>query len=397
MDKPLKPLIVYFAPWSYWERENRSQPLARALAEQGHHVLYVNYPLGRRYLSRVKSIFRRQPFVRIQERLHMTVGGPVLPTYYWRDMLYIPSQGPSWGQRSFTEFLVRILGQEPFRGRELIVLSSRMISQPFVRRVRPSRYAIDIEDPWSHFGDVWKTSRQELLPALKNFCQEADVVFANGHQIAEGAQKDFLGREAQILLNGVDPGKFAPDPSIPKPPDYPPGPSILFSGTVHDRIDFDMLEPAFKAFPQVNFVFLGVVFSQFQAQANKLHSLYPNVHFLGHHRVEELSAYLQQADLFMIPSRLDEAWTRAFPAKLFEYFMFGKETISSFAIDDIPPKYQFAIRVAPNSESFIRHLREGLKGCMRGDQIAAYAREQDWQARAAQVAWSLSPTRRPKE
>ncbi|MBU4603627.1 MAG: hypothetical protein KKH66_01860, partial [Proteobacteria bacterium] len=146
MVKPPKPLIVYFAPWTYWERENRSQPLAQALAEQGHHVLYVNYPLGGRYLSRVKSIFRRHPLVRIQERLHMTVGGPVLPTYCWRDVLYIPPEGPSWGQKAFTEFLVRIVGQEPFRGREIVVLSSRMISQPFVRRMRPSFYAIDIED-----------------------------------------------------------------------------------------------------------------------------------------------------------------------------------------------------------------------------------------------------------
>ncbi|MCB2190403.1 MAG: glycosyltransferase [Deltaproteobacteria bacterium] len=389
MDKPLKPLIVYFAPWTYWERENRSHPLARALAEQGHHVLYVNYPLGRRYLSRVKSIFRRRPFVPIQERLHMTVGGPVLPTYYWRDMLYIPPQGPSWGQNAFIEFLVRIIRQEPFHGRELIVLSSRMISQPFVRRMQPSVYAIDIEDPWSHFADEWKTPREDLLPALRQFCGEADVVFANGHQIAEASERDFLDVKPQILLNGVDLGKFSADPSIPRPQDYPPGPSILFSGTVHERIDFDLLKPAFKAFPQVSFVFLGVIFSHFQAQAKKLHALYPNVHFLGHREVEELSAYLQQADLFMIPSCLDEAWTRAFPAKLFEYFIFGKETISTFAIKDIPPEYQFAIRVAPDSESFIRHLREGLKGCPRGDQIAAYGRQQDWHARAAQVTKSL--------
>lgn len=389
MDKPLKPLIVYFAPWTYWERENRSQPLARALAEQGHHVLYVNYPLGRRYLSRVKSIFRRHPFVRIQERLHMTVGGPILPTYHWRDVLYIPPEGSSWGQRTFTEFLVRILGQEPFRGREIVVLSSRMISQPFVRRMRPSFYAIDIEDPWSHFVEEWKMSREELLPALKKFCREADVVFANGHKIAEAAERDFLDVKAQILLNGVDLGKFSPDPSIPRPPDYHSGPSILFSGTVHERIDFDLLEPAFQAFPQVNFVFLGVVFSHFQAQAKKLHSLYPNVHFLGHRRVEELSAYLQQADLFMIPSCQDEAWTRAFPAKLFEYFIFGKQTISTFDIKDIPPEHQFALRVAPDSESFIRHLGEGLKGCPRGEDIAAYGRQQDWRARAAQVAKSM--------
>ncbi|MCF8043015.1 MAG: glycosyltransferase [Desulfarculaceae bacterium] len=389
MDKQKKPLIIYFAPWTYWERENRSQPLARALADLGHHVLYVNYPLGPRYLSRVKGLFVRHPFRRVQPRLHMTFGGPVLPTYSWRDMIYIPPEGPSGRQQAFVEYLVRIVGQEPFRGRELIVLSSRMISQLFARRVRPSLCAIDIEDPWSHFGEVWKMPRRELVPALRSFCGDADVVFANGHNIAKDACESFLDTEPQILLNGVDPGKFAPDPLVPRPPDYPPGPSIMYSGTVHERIDFDLLEPAFKAFPKINFIFLGGVFSHFEAQTKKLASRHPNVVFLGHREVGELPAYLQQADMFMMPSCLDEAWTRAFPAKLFEYFIFGKETISTFAIKDIPEEYQFAIRVAPDADSFISHLKEGLEGCPRGAQIAAYGRQQDWRLRAAQVARSL--------
>lgn len=304
-------------------------------------------------------------------------------------MIYVSPQGLSSRQKAYVDFLLRLIQEEPFRGRELVVLSSRMISQPFVRRTRPRMYALDLEDPWSHFQEVWSTSREDLVPALRGFCREAQLVFANGRKIAEGAQGTFLEQEPQILLNGVDPDKFHPDPSVPRPADYPPGPSVLYSGMVNERLDFELLEKVFSALRQVNFVFLGGIYSHFVPTIRQLMECYPNVHFLGHRPVEELFAYLQQADLFMIPSCQDEAWTRAFPAKVFEYFMFGKQSVSTFPLEDIPEQYRFAIRVAQDAESFVRQVQEGLTGESRGQEITAYGRRQTWSSRAEQVARAL--------
>jgi glycosyltransferase involved in cell wall biosynthesis len=236
---------------------------------------------------------------------------------------------------------------------------------------------------------VRSTSREDLLSALREFCREAHVVFANGRKIAQGAQETFLEQEPQILLNGVDPDKFHPDPTVPRPADYPPGPSVLYSGMVNERLDFELLEKVFPALRQVNFVFVGGMYSHFVPATRQLMERHPNVHFLGHRPVEELFAYLQQADLFMIPSCQDEAWTRAFPANVFEYFMFGKQSVSTFPLEDIPEQYRFAIRVAQDAESFVHQVTEGLQRDSRGEEIAAYGRRQTWTSRAEQVARAL--------
>ena len=377
------PLILYFAPWNYWERENRSQPLARAMAELGHQILYVNYPLGVRHKTRVQDLFHRSEFREIQPGLHMTVGGPWWALYRWPSMLYVRPGGASLIQKAFIDNLLGVLAKEPFKGREIIMLSSRMISQVLIEKVRPLTYALDIEDPWSHMSPTWGIEKPQLLEALKAFGAKADLAFANGIKIAKAATEDFLEIEPHILLNGVDLDRFKPTPGAARPHDYPAGQSVLFSGMVDRRIDFDLLKPAFKALPGVNFVFLGKVTPSFLATTNEISELHSNAYFLGHKEIDMLPAYLQQADMFMIPYVMDATWTRVFPAKLFEYFIFGKQTISSFPILDIDPEYRFALLVAPDSNSFISHLREGLSGCPRSEEIAAYGGQQGWSRRAA--------------
>ena len=379
------PVIVYFSPWNYWERENRRQPLARALAKRGHLVLYVNYPLGdgRRQRLRTRLLHRRVE--KVQEGLYITRGGPLRQMYFWRDMLFVASTGGTVKQYAFVDHVARLLRRAPFRGREVVVLSSRMISELFVERVKARLHALDIEDPWSRFDGIWGVPREALLPALARFSRKADVAVANGIRVAEVSRAEFHHREIAVLPNGVDVERFRPRPERGRPADYPEGPSVLFSGTVDRRIDFELLEPSFVRFPGVNFVFVGMVAPPFVPQVELMKRRHRNVWFLGHRSIEALPAYLQQADLFMIPYRRDDTWTQVFPAKVYEYFLCGRETVSSFPMADVAPELQFAIKVAATAERFAACVEEGVRGSARGGEIAAHGRRQDWSERAARL------------
>lgn len=382
-------LIVYFAPWNYWERENRSQPLARALAELGFSLLYVNYP-GVRILqpepgSLVKSL--RQVHLgthveRVDGNLYMTRGRPWLYKYHWRDILYVADGAATRKQRLLVEQIASIAKKRPFRDKQLIVLSSRMISELFVKLTKPRLSVLDFEDPWSRFSSVWNIPREVLLPALVRFSKTADLAVANGVKIAQISEQEFFGRKVHVLPNGVDVKKLGRRTGVTRPPDYPEGRSVLFSGVVDDRIDFDLLEPSFQKFKTVNFVFLGAVAHHFMGQTRRVSRIHRNVWFLGHKSIDEISTYLQQADLFMIPYRLNSVWSFVFPSKIYEYFVFGRETISTFPITDITAEFQFAIKVASNPSTFAECVEVGLKRAPRSEEIAMHGLRQTWHERA---------------
>ena len=121
---------------------------------------------------------------------------------------------------------------------------------------------------------------------------------------------------------------------------------------------------------------------------------YANVHFLGHRPIERLGAYLRQADLFMIPYCTDDAWTYVFPAKIYEYFAFGREVLGTFPIPDLPALLRSALHVTPTAESFMAALEAGLRSPGPREELAARAREETWGARAEVLLELLGLPRR---
>lgn len=135
------------------------------------------------------------------------------------------------------------------------------------------------------------------------------------------------GLRTALVPNGCDVAHFARSDG-PTPTDVVLGPPrCVFSGTISDRIDFDLLEEVADA--GANVLLIGA--RQRTLTAGRFEDLIrrPNVQWLGPRPYEELPNYLALADVGLLPYT-PSAFNRAsFPLKLLEYLAAGLPVVAT--------------------------------------------------------------------
>jgi len=101
-------------------------------------------------------------------------------------------------------------------------------------------------------------------------------------------------------------------------------PVVGYVGGIHKWIDFDLVESLAEEHPDKSFVFVGPL----QRDVERLKK-YPNVHFLGQKRYEDLPYYVSRFDICTIPYLITEYTKNVYPTKLNEYLTLGKAVIST--------------------------------------------------------------------
>lgn len=225
-----------------------------------------------------------------------------------------------------------------------------------------------------------------LIAENEAMCAAADVICATSATLRDSLAN--RGWHSELLSHG-----FAADladrydRADQPPPEYEglPRPVLGYTGTIDDKLDFDVIAALARRFDRGSIVLVGPVSPRLSERARHALASEPNIHMLGLKGRDDLPAYVRHLDCALIPLR-DTEWARhCSPLKLWEYLYAGPPIVGlvSHALRDRSPSLvHFAQTPDRMGEAVATALRTGQAG---REQRRAYALANSWDTRASQL------------
>lgn len=380
------PLLVYQAPWDWDDLWNRAQPLAQALSTSVT-VLYLNCGVQ---ASDVMRGCARLPGLRrpLTEQVHWGQCRQVSPRLFvhqWfsaapKKALLYAADHPPWSYR----YLAARLKLFALNHHPIWLLTSKPRARGLLGLRRWDRMLVDIEDPWLEYH---YSSSEDRAPVVE-FLRAADVVFANGSELAHRYQA-IAGREVVDFPNGIDANfvAAAADDSGPCPPLLARSSRtrVVYAGQTDQRLDLPLLLHVVQHCPQVDFFFIGNHQLTGQPEWDTI-AAQPNVVVVPRIAHGELARVLAHAQVLLIPFIGSRGVTSMFPAKLYEYVATGKPIATTSAFGLQPP-WPPTLTLCRTPDEMVRCIQRVARKewTVTGEMRAACRRiaaTNDWQRRA---------------
>jgi teichuronic acid biosynthesis glycosyltransferase TuaH len=184
----------------------------------------------------------------------------------------------------------------------------------------PSLY--DITDDWL----LAPASERELerLRRLDELAlQRADEVVVCSTALAEsrGAR-----RAVRLIPNAVDSEHFR-EPR-PRPSDLPGPPVAVYAGSLHEaRLDVALIRDVANALPHVAIALVGP--DALEPSSRRALTELPNIRLLGAKPYRDVPAYLQHANVLIVPHRVTPFTDSLDPIKAYECVAVSKPTVAT--------------------------------------------------------------------
>jgi teichuronic acid biosynthesis glycosyltransferase TuaH len=184
----------------------------------------------------------------------------------------------------------------------------------------PSVY--DVTDDWL----AAPFSKRELtrLAALDETALHdagAVVVCSNDLATTRGAL-----RAVNLIPNAVDVAHFRRRTS--RPDDLPEGQVAVYVGSLHDsRLDTDLVIELARSLPELHLLFVGP--DSLTAESRRRLVSEPNVRLAGPRPYKDVPAYLQHADVIVVPHLVNEFTESLDPIKAYECLATGTLTVAT--------------------------------------------------------------------
>jgi UDP-galactopyranose mutase len=197
------------------------------------------------------------------------------------------------------------------------------------------------------------------LPELeKQLFQHVDLVFTGGQSLYEAKRNAHPAVHA--FPSSIDVSHFGRARLATNDPADQAGiphPRLGFFGVIDERFDIELLKAVASRRPHWQFIMIGPVV--------KIHSKslpkFPNIHYLGPKKYDELPTYLANWDLALLLFARNESTRFISPTKTPEYLAAGKPVISTSIRDVVRPYADLQlVKIADTAEEFIRAAEETL-------------------------------------
>lgn len=246
----------------------------------------------------------------------------------------------------------------------------------YIQEYQPDLIVYDaVDEPKEEFSS-W-------APYYPSILAHSDLIFTSGKSIYE----DLIQRHPRVYLipNGVDYVHFATRP-LPRPKDLPvKNPIVGYSGAIAPWLDWNLLRYVTSSCSDLYFIFIGSLFQQgnFPLKSS-------NVKYLGLKPYDQLPAYFQHFSAGLIPFKLTEMTKGCNPIKLYEYYAGGLPVLATPLPELLAvPK----IHLESDPKCFSLRLHEMIKYGLNDKAVRqAYARDNDWQERAAKMSFYIKET-----
>jgi len=133
-------------------------------------------------------------------------------------------------------------------------------------------------------------------------------------------------REVDLIPNGVDVDLFSTPQS--RPAELPPSPVAVYVGTLHEeRVDIPLLLEVARSRPALQVAVVGP--DSLGVDSHEALAAEPSVHLLGPVAYDRVPAFLQHADVVVIPHQVNRFTESLDPIKAYECLAAGRPTVST--------------------------------------------------------------------
>jgi glycosyltransferase involved in cell wall biosynthesis len=198
-------------------------------------------------------------------------------------------------------------------------------------------------------------------------------------------------RPVTLIPNGVDLAHFRRP--HPRPLDLPIAPTAVYVGSLHDaRLDVPLVAHLADALPHLNVTLVGPD-SLSQASRRALRAR-PNVHLLGSRPYSVVPAYLQHADVVVVPHRVSRFTESLDPIKAYECLAIDTPTVATPVAGFRPHEAAVHVKVGTDFVGCVADIvsmraetdAEGMRSSIRDEKVLAPL---GWDKRAMSFARAL--------
>ena len=378
--------LIYFAPET-WDGLWRNRQQLMSLFARCNQVLYVEeIPRLKKVVKKVRqgtlsvSDFKRPPVRQVAESLFV-FQYPLLGAHNNRPVLRYLTD---WARRSALKK----------------TLTSLKVEKPIVWIHRPemvdmidelpdwSMLIYHVVDEYSAYGGQSSASRQRTAEREQKLMEIADVVVVVSDELYKS--KSPYNPNTYLVRNGVNFDAFdraLKDDFLPHVFQTIPQPRLGYSGSIGDRLDFEMLTEVALHHTDWSLVFLGAdnVSPRARKQWEALKSL-PNVYELGPVSADQVPYFVKGFNVGLMPYIQNNFSHNISPLKLYDYLAAGLP----IACIDIPAVQDFAahIHIAKNPQDFACALKSALADSSeeRKRERIDLAKQNTWEARVDQLS-----------
>jgi glycosyltransferase involved in cell wall biosynthesis len=225
-----------------------------------------------------------------------------------------------WADRLLSDQVVRAAVRAGFIDTTVWINDSN-----YAKSVASTRWPIlyDVTDDWTESGD---------LPRVRDRVRENEDILL-GHCGAVVVCSPSLARTRQerfpdlvVIPNAVDIEHFTTP--MPRPGEYGTDRVAAYVGTLHeDRLDIDLILDLARRLPDVQFVFVGP--NSLGADSNRRLGEMHNIDLIGARPHARIPAYLQHADVVIIPHVVSSFTESLDPIKAYECLAVGRPTVAT--------------------------------------------------------------------
>jgi glycosyltransferase involved in cell wall biosynthesis len=313
--------IVCFSSVDWASYRQRPQHVMAELADRGCEVLFVDN-IGAR-LPRLRDARRllargKRALVKLRRS-----GQALPPRVRLSTGFVVPLQHLGWVRRLEARRLVKRLSKLLPAGRPLIVWT--YVPMPVVRDaatlVGADLLVFDWADDFSERVLTRSSNHSRRLAHWEDeMAEDADLVFLSSETLA--TRRCPASSNASVIPHGTlatqtGPGTLEELAGVPRP-------RIGFVGAINEWIDRDLLRDLARARPDWSFVLVGPA----EVSLGGVQDL-PNVIWCGERPHHEVSRFINEFDVGLIPYRSASGTVAVNPVKLREYLAQGLPVVGS--------------------------------------------------------------------
>jgi glycosyltransferase involved in cell wall biosynthesis len=231
-------------------------------------------------------------------------------------------------------------------------------------------HAYDHMDDVLQFGRVSTSLRRDFQEMIR----DASFVVCTSEELE--AQIRLAGGDPILRIgNGVEWERFAESWKLPEPLALTaiPVPRVIYTGSVAEWFDFDLLYETARLIPEMSFVIVGPLRPALEKRKKQAPE---NIHFQGAKPYLELPAWLGHSDLAIIPFQCIPLTRAVDPVKLHEYSAAGLAVVATPFSHEIQSG---GVRTAKNAEEFAGAIKEVLKQARDPEALRRKARKKSWE------------------
>ncbi len=349
-----------------------SHHIARAFARAGWEVAFLSDPISPAHILKASpGLKRRYSIYRsggIEEGSVWSYLPAGLLTPYNHSLLKSRWLHKNWNRLTFPSIISKVK-ERGFDRPDLLYLDSPL--QAFWLDALSPTYSIYRLADYNRAFVQTAPAKGEQEEALM---RAVDCVIYTAESLEEYVAS-IKPKRMEFVPNGVDFAHFSKKREMPEEYKKFKGPIALYVGALREWFDVKMVIAAAKALPSMHFVMIG-------PNENLHFESLPNLHLLGARAWSELPAYLQHAEVGMIPFDVvnhPDLIHRINPLKLYEYMASGLPVVS-MKWDELTRLKSPAL-LASTQDEFISllakaHSTEGLQ---------SFAKGYDWSRRGKQI------------